>query len=194
MHVSMRMLRLLASISLCTAGCAPGEDMTPDAGPDAGPESQGSPPRGDLVINEIAPQPAIGTDWIELHNRSNSAVDLCQFFITDSLDRLDHYTPLGGVLPPEPCEPRWLDAGAYLVIQADELAGLDHAAFELGTADEVHVVTTQGIAMDGLVYLHPGTNGPSLARQPDGEGLFYLAEPSQGEANPSNQDAMEVLP
>ena len=169
-------------------GCGEDERHSgPDAGPgaDAGPVAQGSEASSDLAINEVAPR-GDGPDWLELVNRSEQAIDLCGYFVTDSVDRLDHYQPLGGVLPPDGCEPRWLEPGEYLVVWADDGQGqgVDHAPFRLGQADEVHVVTTSGAVVDSLLYLHLGSPGPSLARQPDSQGLFYRVEPSQGMPNP----------
>lgn len=198
------LIRLSCKIYVCLlvmmgpgAGCDPGENMAPDASPDAaadaGPVAQGSPAQGDLIVNEVAPQPVTGPDWIELYNRSGMSLDLCGFFVTDALDRLDHYAALAGVYPPDPCPATLVEPGAYLMVYADDnaLSGPDHAPFKLGVADEVHVVTTQGAVVDSLVYLHPGGGqGMSLARQPNGEGLFYLAEPTPNEENPS----MENMP
>jgi hypothetical protein len=184
---------VLALASLALAACDPVEQVEPDAGPDAGPVGQGSPAAGDLVINEVAPRPLAGGDWIELYNRSDQSVDLCGFFVTDSLDRLDHYLPLAGILPPDPCEPTMLEPGGYLIIHADDdpALGTDHAPFELAVADEVHVVTIAGAAVDSLIYLYPaGVRDLTLARQPSGEGLFYLAEPTPGAENLS----MEAMP
>ena len=154
----------------------------------AEPAGQGSAARGEITVNEIAPRTVEGTDWLEIVNRSEQAVDLCGYFVTDDLDRLDHYLPLGGAMPPEPCEARMLDAGAYLVVYADDTAPeLDHAPFKLGTADAVHVVTVTGLPVDSFVYLFPdAVQGQSLARSPDSEGLFYLAEPTPGAANPED--------
>lgn len=176
----------LVAASACSAG-----PLGPDAGlPDAAPPvGQGSEASAELVVNEVAPHPASGADWIELVNRSDAPVDLCGYLLTDLSDRLDHYIGLGGVLPPEECPPQELAAGAYLVVWADDGAGAGdgalHAPFKLGDADEVHILTVTGLGVDGLSYLYPLVDeGPSLARQPDGSGLFYPAEPSPGAANP----------
>jgi hypothetical protein len=166
-------------------GCRAGDS---DAAVDMG---QGSEARGELVINEVSPRPGDGPDWIELLNRSESPVDLCAWFLTDPIDRLDHYLPLGGVMPPQPCPSRPLAAGAYLVVYADDTASVDgapidplHAPFELSSADEVHLVATDGVSGDGILYLHPADGeGFSLSRYPDGEGLFFVSAPSPGAAN-----------
>lgn len=174
-------MRRLAAILVTLAACG-GDDAPalPDGGTDAAPVGQGSEAESDLVINEVAPQ----GDWIELRNRSDAAIDLCDYFLTDQMDRLDHYLALGGAGPPDACEPNLLAAGAYLVIETDDGAEPGHAPFQLAMADEVHVALWTGRAVDGLLYVMLGEAGQSLARQPDGEGLFFVAEPSRGEVNP----------
>lgn len=166
-----------------------------DAAPDAGERPQGSPATSDLVLNEVAPR-GDGADWIELANRGADPIDLCGVFLTDSVDRLDHYLPLGGVMPPAPCTPRELAPGAYLVITMDDTPLVDgapidpaHAPFKLGVADELHLVdAATGAVIDGLLYLYPpGPNGPAtvtMARVPDRSGPFYPRTPTPGAANP----------
>lgn len=183
-------LTLVASAGIgCGSGPFVEPDGEPDASIDAARPSQGGEARGDLVVNEVAPQPLSGNDWLELVNRSEQAIDLCDYFVTDSLDRLDHYTPLSGIAPPETCPSVWLEPGAYHLVYADDRPDLgpDHARFKLGVADEVHLVTTSGLPMDNLVYLYPDEargSDMSLARSPDGQGPFQLAAPSPGAANP----------
>lgn len=173
-------VRRAAAILLCLAACGDNGETHPDAGADAAPVGQGSEAESDLVVNEVAAD----ADWVELQNRSAAAIDLCDYFLTDQMDRLDHYLALGGAAPPDPCEPALLEAGAYLVIETDDGAAPGHAPFRLAAADEVHVALWTGHAVDGLLYLATGEPGQTLARRPDGEGLFYPADPSRGEANP----------
>jgi len=178
---------VLALVLALAAACGGDDAATPDGGVDAGPVAQGSEPTGDLIVNEVAPRPDTGEDWMELLNRSDAAVDLCSFFVTDQLDRLDHYLPLGGVAPPDACTEQLLDPGARLIIWADDQTelGADHAPFKLSTADEVHVLRTNGALEDALLYLYPADGGGrSLARVPDGAGLFWPAEPTPDAANP----------
>lgn len=172
-------VRACLAVLLLLAACGDNTETEPDAGADAAPVGQGSEAESDLVINELAPQ----ADWVELHNRSASGIDLCGYFLTDQMDRLDHYLALGGAAPPDPCEPRVMAAGDYLVVATDDGAGEGHAPFKLGLADEVHVALWTGEAVDGLLYITTGDAGQSLAREPDGAGLFFAAEPTPGEAN-----------
>lgn len=167
------------AILLLLAACGDNTEADLDAGADAAPVGQGSEAESDLVINELSPP----GDWVELHNRSSEAIDLCDYFLTDSMDRLDHYLALGGAAPPDACAPRMLAAGDYLVIATDDGAGDGHAPFKLGLADEIHVAVWTGEVVDGLLYVMTGDAGQSLAREPDGTGLFFTAEPSPGEAN-----------
>jgi hypothetical protein len=175
---------LLLPLLLAAGGC---EEVSP--GPDAAAatdeEPQGAEASSVLAVNEVAPRG--GPDWIELVNRSAEPVDLCGYFVTDALDRLDKYHPLGGAAPPDPCAPVMLEPGGYHVVVADgrpEL-GPDHAPFRLGPAEEVHVVTVTGRVEDSLVYFYPATaGGRTLARIPDGDARFFLAEPTPGAPNP----------
>jgi hypothetical protein len=183
-RTSRGVVRLLVSLALAACGEGTGDGV--DAGVDAAPHGQGSPPAGELVVNEVAPR-SDGADWFELANRTEQPVDLCDYYVTDGLDRLDHYLPLVPVESSDRCPARWLAPGEKLVVVADDdaAAGPDHAPFALGVADEVHVVRRTGLVVDSFLYLYPaGGDGRTLARCPDGEGLFFLAEPSPGAANP----------
>jgi len=194
MNVFLAGLWLLAGSWLVACDSTPVVEV--DAGPpDTGAVEQGSPARSDLAINEVSPRPGVGADWIELVNRSDQPIDLCDFFVTDDLDRLDHYLALGGAVPPEPCTPVLVEPGAYHIVFADDGpdAGPDHAPFGLGNDDQVHVLTIDGLPVDSLIYLYPrGESRATLARIPDGEGLFHLAEPTQGWGNPASLE--EVSP
>ncbi len=179
------------------AGCgdpAAEPDAGVDPGPDAAPAGQGSEPTGDLLINEVSPR-GTGADWAELHNRGPEPIDLCGYFLTDAADRLDHYLPLGGVLPPDPCPPLLLPSGSYRVIDLDgtplpTTGAIDplHAPFELAAADELHLLTTGGASVDGVLFLYPRTPSQpadvTLARVPDAAGLFFAAPPTPASANP----------
>ncbi len=183
----MTRVALIATLALAACdGTGPG--VGPDGGRDAAPEQgQGSLPRASLIVNEVSAKPGSGqADWIEIYNRSGDAIDLCDYFVTDSLDRLDHYFHLGSAPPPADCTPVLLPAAAYHVVYADDdiAAGPDNAPFRLGLADEAHIVSTSGEAVDSLIFLHPsGASGLSLAREPNGEGLFWLSDPTLGAEN-----------
>jgi hypothetical protein len=183
-------VRSPALIVVFLAACGHGSGASDDAGigSDAAVDlAQGSTPSGDLVVNEVSPKSSDGPDWIEILNRGAAPIDLCAVFLTDLADRLDHFTDLGGVLPPDPCAPRMLGPGERLVVVADDAIGLDHAPFHLSAADEVHLLAIDGIELDGLLYLYPDAPaGFALARVPDGEGRFFLRPATQGTANPED--------
>lgn len=189
-----RALLLLVVLAACDDP-APAVDAGVDARIDGPPPGQGSEPTGDLLINEISPRGG-GADWVELHNRGSQPIDLCGFFLTDAADRLDHYFPLGGALPPDPCAPLLLEPGAYRVIFLDgtplpATGPIDplHAPWKIGPADEVHLVSITGHTVDGVLYLYPRSPTEpadvTLSREPDGSGLFFAAPPSPGAANPA---------
>jgi len=188
-------MRFLVVVALGLAACDDPAPADHDAGPDAAPRGQGSEASSDLLINEVSPR-GDGTDWVELLNRGDAPIDLCGYFLTDAVDRLDNYLPLGGVMPPEACPPLMIAAGERVVVSADGTAIVPgqpidpgHAPFSLGVADELHLLGTDGIVIDGLLYLYgPGPNGPAdetLSRDPDGSGLFFERAPTPGDANPS---------
>lgn len=189
-------LLLLVVVAACDGDPGDVVDARVDAPIDA-PSGQGSEPTSDLLINEISPRGG-GPDWVELHNRGTTAIDLCGFFLTDAADRLDHYFPLGGVLTPDPCPPLMMEPGSYRVIFLDgtalpETGPADplHASWKLGAADEVHIVSTTGRTIDGVLFLYPRSPSEpadvTLARVPDGAGLFFGVAPTPGTANPAVQ-------
>jgi hypothetical protein len=189
-------MRLLVVGLLGLVAC--GDDASSvdhDAGPDAAPRGQGSEAASDLLINEVAPR-GPGTDWVELLNRGAEPIDLCGYVLTDAVDRLDNYLPLGGVMPPDACTPSLLAPGERLIISTDGtpiVAGVPidptHAPFSLGVADEIHLLATDGLVIDGLLYLYgpgPESSGEdTLSRDPDGNGLFFERAATPGDANPS---------
>jgi hypothetical protein len=182
---AVRDLAAIALLAIACGGGDPGTDSDAGAVDGAVELGQGSPPASDLVVNEVSPKEKGVPDWVEILNRGDTAVDLCGYFLTDLADRLDHFVDLGGALPPDPCTPRPLAPGERLVIFADDSSEPDHAPFQLAGADEVHLLTTQGIEVDGLLYLYPeAPDGWALARVPDGEGRFFARPATMGQPNP----------
>ena len=178
----MRPADILPIAALLVGACVADETSRSES------RGQGNVAQAALVVNEVAPQVASGPDWLELMNRSEEPVDLCNYFVSDSVDRLDHYHRLAG--DGVTCMPTLLQPGDYLIIIADDHpeTGPNHAPFKLGLADEVHVITDDGIPIDSLVYLAsdlPSTH--TLGRTPNGEGLFFPAPESRGLANAQGQ-------
>jgi hypothetical protein len=165
---------IAALLALLLAGCQNSDASEPS--PDAGPQGQGSAPRADVVVNEIQFAPTSGPDWIELANRTDHAIHLSGFFVTDEPDRLDHYY----VVPAETS----IAANGYLVILADDGAVGEghHAPFKLQRADGAMLLYPDGLVADAVLFLGLGKDR-SLARLPDREGLFFSATSSPAAQN-----------
>jgi hypothetical protein len=100
------------AIALLVSACGGEVDLGTDAGVDEVEiVGQGSEARADLVVNEVSAKTPKQADWIEIFNRSDAPIDLCGYFVSDSLDRLDHYLHLGGA-PRRPAVSRgfWMRA------------------------------------------------------------------------------------
>jgi len=150
------MFRSLLIVALALAAACDGAE------PGDGVPAQGAPATNELAINEVS----WSDDWVEIVNRSPDTLELANYFLTDSPDRLDHFLALEGQLGP----------GGLLVITPE--------TFGLSKAEEVHVLTSTGLGVDGLSYLvSDADDGLSLARMPNAEGPFYLVSPTPGQEN-----------
>ena len=138
---------------------------------------------GTLVINEICAS-SITTlkdgdgeypDWIELHNTSNKAIDLSNYALSDSPDKLVKWRfPHGAVIEP----------GGYYVVYASgkdkgpDSTGWPHASFKLRSNGETVILSdVQGRMIDLVTYDlleadtswgrdEEGTSGFKVFRQP----------------------------
>ena len=140
----------------------------------------------DIVINEISATNHMdrkGTkveteDWIELFNRSERPVSLEGYFLSD-----DFSNPLKWALPAVE-----LDAGAYLVIWADDKPGRGkfHANFKISAEGEEIILSQQtGTSVD-MISFGEQTPGLSLGRWPDARGGFIEMEPTFNGPNTGN--------
>ena len=95
-----------------------------------------------VVVNEILSNSGAAPDWIELHNRTNSAIDIGGWFLSDSAADLAKYRiPIGTILP----------AGGYLTYYED-------LHFGAASADP-NRITGFGLSDDGeTVYLSSAEN------------------------------------
>jgi hypothetical protein len=135
--------------------------------------TQGGASRDRLVLNEIMALNQGGPvddngeseDWIELHNRSNVAVDAGGYCLTDNPNNLRKWSlPLGTSVP----------AGGYLVIWADEDSsqGPMHANFKLSALGEtLYLYDSNLVLQDELIFAAQVADS-SLARIPNGSGAF----------------------
>lgn len=126
-----------------------------------------------VVINEFQTTSAAGgvDDWVELHNRGASAVDIGGWHVSDDVNLPLRYTfPPGTVIP----------GGAYLVV--DEIAlGFGFAS---DGSDEILLVDTDGTT--GRDFFDPGPQSPDVSqgRLPNGRPYWrFFSAKSPGFAN-----------
>jgi len=113
-------------------------------------------PAPSVVLNELT---SSGSDSIELYNRSDRAVDLAGWTLTDlTPERPGHrFTfPAGSTI----------EAGAHVVL----VRGLQHA-FKLGDDGGVVLIDDDGLVVDRVEY-GAGAAVVSFCRIPDGDGFF----------------------
>ncbi len=129
-----------------------------------------------IVINElmatnqssVADQDGEFDDWIELYNKSNQAIDISNWILTDNPTNLDKYRiPAGTIMAPD----------SYLIVWADEDGkqnGL-HANFKLSASgEELSLLDSLGYLVDKITYGQQETD-KSYARKPNGTGNFIIS-------------------
>ena len=142
---------------------------------------------GSVVINELLANSTGGTsDWIELYNTTDAAIDISGWFLSDDEENLQKYTIPAGTI---------LAAQGYVVI--DEAQGFGQAGS--AAPSEAFGLSRQG----ETVYLHSGGDGVltgysvqekfdaspagvSLGRYGKSTGTYNfvaLSEPTPGQAN-----------
>jgi hypothetical protein len=129
----------------------------------------------DVVINEImasnltavTDQDGQYDDWIELYNTAAAPVDLSGWHLSDDSNNLAKWTfPQGSIL----------DAGAYLIVWADEngsQAGL-HANFKLAAAGEELFLANPDLTEGQQVVYGAQVADQGYARVPNGTGDFVI--------------------
>lgn len=146
-----------------------------------------------IRINELMAQNVNGqqdengdhADWIELYNTGSTAVDLGDGWLSDDGNNVYKWRiPTGTVI----------DAGAYLIIWADEEAaqGPMHASFKLsGSGEEVWLSAPDGLVLDHLSY-PTQTADVAWARIPNGTGPF-VAQAATFAANNEVPTALSAI-
>ncbi len=112
-------------------------------------------PTSNVVINEVKSSGGSPGDWVELYNRTTSAIDISGWGFVDNDDvRVKYLIPAGTVLP------------------AKGFLALDEAAFGfgLGAADSARLFNAAGVLADSHVWTAHATT--TYGRCPDGEGDF----------------------
>lgn len=144
----------------------------------------------ELVVNEImassttcCPDMSSGSaeydDWIEIHNRSTSDVNLSGMYLSDDLsDPFKSKIPNGITIP----------AGGYLVFWADEQGsqGPLHMNFKLSKGGEaVGLYYIDGRKIDEKAFSDQDDN-KSFGRNGNGATWIQFSSPTPGTPNPSN--------
>jgi len=152
--------------------------------------TQESDIHGSLYINEfmasnvLAHENADGDyeDWIEIYNSGDVAIDLSEFYLTDSYEDGDYWR-----IPSGHSSQATVPAKGYLVLYADGKTGVgaDHLEFKLSKGGEQIVL----VGRDGVTVLDSITFGKqfrdiSLGRLEDGGDEWgYFSRITPGAAN-----------
>jgi CotH kinase protein/Lamin Tail Domain/Secretion system C-terminal sorting domain len=132
-----------------------------------------------IAVNEImaantktqADQNGQFDDWVELFNKTNAAVDMSGFFLSDdAANRGKWKFPQGTTIP----------ANGYLIVWADEdgtQAGL-HANFKLSASGEAVILSDKDTAEIENVIFYAQENDKGFARRPNGTGNFVIQNPT----------------
>ena len=153
-------------------------------------------PAEDVVINECLTFNQSGMlddaneleDWIEIHNRSDNAVNLAGYYLSDRLNNPKRWrVPLdaGNVTVIEP--------DGYMVIWADddELQGWNHTNFKLSSNGESLVLRSpDGFTIADSVHFGGSEPDQSFARIPNGTGPFEWTSDVTPEACNDCQDVV----
>ncbi len=125
---------------------------------------------GQITINEVSANPALGVDWIELKNVTAGAVDISGWGLTDDILNPTRYVfPAGTTIA----------AGAYRTVNCDGSvpASGTNTGFGLDSGGQ-RVVLTGGGAIKDYVAFGPQARGYTIGRIADGTGAFTLCTPT----------------
>lgn len=155
------------------AGGSQGEDSLPLPPPAPSP----APPVYDLVswanirLNEIAPYPSAGNEWVEIYNTGQSPLDLSGGLICDERNTTSTCKETSGMI----------FAGGFAIIETG-------TRFLNNDGDTVILKNPLGYVLDSAVYgedyLEVPKQGQSLARLLNGTGAWAIEEaPTRATAN-----------
>lgn len=149
---------------------------------------------GDIAINEVmASNTRTATDnngqyddWIELFNKTNTAVNVGGWLISDDATNLNKWKiPANTTIP----------ANGYLIIWADEDSSQNtaahlHANFKLsGSGEAVYLSNSTGTLIDEVVFGAQRTDF-GFARRPNGTGNFVIQTPTFNANNNTGTNAV----
>lgn len=148
---------------------------------------------GDLAINEImasnettqGDQDGEFDDWIELYNKSNSSIDLSNYFLSDNATNLIKWAFPEGTI---------IDGESYLIIWADEDGSQEglHANFKLAKDGEAVYLVNENEEIEDQVIYGTQITDQSYARDPNGTGDFII-KGSTFNMNNDNTTAIESI-
>ena len=169
---------LLLALSVFVCGCNIKQKVT---GP--------LPTGGNLVVNEfLASNSTMGVDefgesddWIEIYNKSDHAINLAGYSITDDLTKHTKY-----VIPSGSAGITTIQSHAFLLIWCDGQPdqGPLHTGFKLSASGEqIGLYDPTGDALDELTF-GPQNTDVSYGRTPDGGSTWvYFTTPTPGASN-----------
>lgn len=130
-------------------------------------------------------------DWIELYNKSTSAVDIGGWYISDDATKRKKWQiPTGTSIP----------ANGYVIIWADEDSSQNtaihlHANFKLSALGEEVLLSMRDSSIADRVVFGAQKDDISYARRPNGTGNFVAQTATFGTNNNTGTTAIdEILP
>ena len=115
-------------------------------------------------------------DWVELHNLTNTTIELSGYGLSDDYSLLYKWAFPSGIFIP---------ANGYLIVWTDndDEQGDLHTTYKLNSAGERIVLSnTTGVVLDSISYNNQETN-VSMARVPNGTGPFIQQAPTFNASN-----------
>ena len=152
---------------------------------------------GDVVVNELmATNTKTATDpkgqyddWIELYNKSTTAIDISDWFISDDASKRNKWQfPKGTSIP----------ANGYLIVWADEDSSQNtatslHANFKLAASGEAVLLSQKDMSLVDQVTFGAQKADISYARRPNGTGDFVTQSPTFNANNNTGISATEEV-
>ena len=139
---------------------------------------------GQIMVNEfVASNSSViedpdfhnSSDWLELYNTGNTAVNLRGFYVTDNLNNPTKWkVPVDTLIAP----------GGFVVIWTDGRDTGMHTSYKLSQlGEEIGIYTPAGLLSDSIHYVIQSTD-ISQGRFPDGSSQwFYFDQPTPGTGN-----------
>lgn len=179
---SLQRLGAVAAIAGCS-GKGTADDTGAVSGADGGAAEGGADsaaPPGALVLNEALSSSDVISEFIEIYNGTDAALDLSGWSISDgyALGATPFPFPSGTVVP----------AGSFLIVWADDGEGTEeglHAPFKLNKSGEIVTLLDASAVIYEEVSLPAMQAEQSFSRLPDGGAWAIIDGYSPGAPNPA---------